>query len=417
MSVDIVCFSHLAWDWVWQRPQQILTRLAAHDRVLYIEEPRIQIGAIGSELTLDAVHSGVTRARFVSSSSDSLFRRRLCHQLRILGLPFDEAFAAQGKATVSFESGGRAFAQAVATAVRQWRRTCPLVAYVYTPLAIRLLDVINPDVIIYDAMDELSAFAFAHPALSTREGQLLEQAELVLAGSPSLFREKVGRNPEVHLICSGVERRDFEVTALTSSEFGSELRDVRRPIIGFYGVLDERTDLGLLSAMSEARSDWTFAMIGPVLKIDPSSLPRRSNILYLGFKPYAQLRNYLAQFDVAMIPFARNRATRDLRPTKLLEYLAAGKPVVSTPLRDIVDGFSSCVRFGEDPSTFTSQVQAALAETDQERRDRQRHSEKLLASYSWDSIAKRVRALMLARLAMKKGARTRRTISAPPEVP
>ncbi len=170
-------------------------------------------------------------------------------------------------------------------------------------------------------------------------------------------------------------------------------------------MIDERSDLDLLASVADLRPDWTWVMVGPVIKIEERALPRRRNIIYPGKKRYDVLPLYLAGFDVTMIPFAMNDATRYLLPTKTLEYMAAHKPIVSTPVKDVVDFFGSVVRIAATPEQFVGQVEAALRETEGERAERTRREATLLAAHSWDGIVGRMQSLIEDRLAGKLAAR------------
>ena len=212
----------------------------------------------------------------------------------------------------------------------------PLLWY-YTPMALDFTAHLDASAILYDCMDELSAFRGAPDCLRERESLLVERASLILTGGRSLYEAKrlQYRHDNLHLFPSSVDIAHFGLARGPLPEPPDQAH-LPRPRLGFFGVLDERLDIALLSAVAAARPEWQFVMVGPVVKIDPDSLPQRPNIHYLGKKGYDQLPGYLAGWDVALLPFARNEATRFISPTKTPEYLAAGKPVVSTSIRDVV---------------------------------------------------------------------------------
>jgi UDP-galactopyranose mutase len=270
----------------------------------------------------------------------------------------------------------------------------PPILWLYTPMA---LGAIPPDVapglVVYDAMDELANFRGAPKGLTAWEDALLARADLVFAGGPSLYEARRHRHPAVHCFPSGVEVEHF-ARAANGIARPEDLNARPKPIVGFFGVVDERIDLALLDAVAARRPDWTLAMIGPVAKIAAADLPRRPNLVWLGKRDYAALPHCLACFDVAMLPFARNAATRFISPTKTLEYLAGEKPVVSTPIADVIALYGDHVRVAATPAAFIAAVEDALGESAAARAARRERSRALLAAMSWDRIA----AAMLARI-------------------
>lgn len=375
--MNIACFSHLGWDWVWQRPQHVLSRAARHHPLIYFNEPKV--GRPDIPVQLLRVAEGHNFSAF-----DPLFPDRV-------------------EVVEAVES---LYAELVRQHLteRGWLGAArPLVGWFYTPMPVSLVDLLPFELVVYDMMDELANFNGAPEVLPEREARLFERADLVFAGSPALYDAKKHRHPDMHLFPSGVESVHF--SAGRDLPAPPELLNAPRPVVGFYGVIDERLDVGLLRAAAELRPRWTWAMVGPVLKVDEASLPRRPNIIYTGMRRYEELPAYLNAFDVTMIPFAMNEATLYLRPTKTLEYMAAHKPVVSTPLRDVVEGYGSVVRVAATPEQFVSQVEAALGESAQARAERVRREEELLAPCTWDGIVGRMLALIEERLARKGAAR------------
>ena len=233
--------------------------------------------------------------------------------------------------------------------------------YYFTPLALKFSDHIGASLVVYDCMDELSAFAGAPPEIVELERALLARADLVFTGGVSLFEAKRHLHPNVHAFPSSVDVAHFaRARALRSDP--EDQAPLPRPRLGFYGVIDERLDIELIDAVAAMRPDWQLVMVGPVVKIDPAVLPRRSNIHWLGPKLYEELPLYLAGWDVALLPFARNESTRFISPTKTPEYLAAGRPVVSTPITDVVRSYGEAglARIAETPEDFVVQCEAAL---------------------------------------------------------
>jgi UDP-galactopyranose mutase len=216
--------------------------------------------------------------------------------------------------------------------------------------------------VVFDNMDELSAFHGASPHLAALEAELLDLADIVFTGGASLYEAKKGRHDNVFCFPSSVDTAHFQRARQTQDE-PKDQAELPTPRIGFFGVVDERLDVALLADVAAARPDWTFVMIGPVVKIDPESLPRTANIQWLGLKSYVDLPAYLAGWDVAIMPFARNEATRYISPTKTPEYLAAGVPVVSTSIQDVVRPYGDLglVDIADHPQDFIDALERALS--------------------------------------------------------
>jgi UDP-galactopyranose mutase len=224
----------------------------------------------------------------------------------------------------------------------------------YTPMALPFTAHLEPMAVVYDCMDELSAFRNAPPDLKALEARLLERADLVLTGGHSLYEAKRHQHPNIHPFPSSVDVEHFG-RARRVQEDPSDQADIPHPRLGFFGVIDERMNLDLLERVAAARPDWQLVMLGPIVKIDASALPARPNIHYLGAKSYEELPHYVGGWDVALLPFALNDATRFISPTKTPEYMAAGLPVVSTSIRDVVRpyGQQGLVRIADDNLLFS----------------------------------------------------------------
>lgn len=373
---DLLCFSHLRWDFVYQRPQHLLTRFARERRVFYVEEPFYHAGAAclaisprgdGLRVVVPHLPAGVDQAE-----AEALQR----------GL-VDRLLADEGIERP--------------------------IAWFYTPMAVGFADHLRPVVTVYDCMDELREFAFAPPELAAREQQLLRRADLVFTGGHSLYEAKRHQHHDVHPFPSGIDRDHFAAARDPQPESDYQTA-IPRPRLGWFGVIDERLDLELLAGVADARPDWHIVMIGPVVKIDPATLPRRPNIHWLGARPYDELPAYIAGWDAAILPFARNAATRYISPTKTPEYLAAGKPVVSTSIRDVVRpyGEAGLVHVADTPAAFVAAVlaaQAGVCEAWLARVDAH------LAGCSWDDTWRRMHALV-SRAIGARAARTRRVAEA-----
>ena len=265
----------------------------------------------------------------------------------------------------------------------------------YTPMAITFAGEIPASAIVYDCMDELSAFKDAPAELPELEGLLLNRADLVFTGGLSLYEAKRARHPHVYAFPSAVDVGHFGTARGRLAEPADQAA-IPRPRLGFFGVIDERMDTALLAALAGRRPDWRFVMIGPVVKIDPASLPKADNIHYLGIKNYQELPAYAAHWEVALMPFALNDATRFISPTKMPEYLAAGKPVVSTPVADVARlwGHLAATFIADGPDEFASKIDAALALAARPG-DWLDQIDREIAGLSWDRTWERMRRLMI----------------------
>ncbi|HEV2860480.1 MAG TPA: glycosyltransferase family 1 protein [Pyrinomonadaceae bacterium] len=369
---DLVVLSHLRWNFVYQRPQHLLSRCAKGRRVFYVEEP-----VYGSELRLD-----------VNRSEEGV--HVVVPQLpeRVRGRREDEESLQQALLS-------RLFAE---------YRIREHVLWYYTPMALGWTRHLRPVAVVYDCMDELAAFKFAPAELRARESELFNRADLVFTGGQSLYEAKRGKHPHVYAFPSGIDREHFGQARDIDND-PEDQAAIAHPRLGFFGVVDERLDLELLGSLAEARPDWQFVIIGPVVKIDPESLPRRDNIHYLGGKSYKELPSYLAGWDVATLLFARNEHTRFISPTKTPEYLAAGKPVVSTSIRDVVRpyGETGLVRIADEAEAFAAAadelMKAGVSEEWLARVDA------FLAQNTWDKTWARMEELITGVVAQRTAAR------------
>jgi UDP-galactopyranose mutase len=379
MFGDVLCFSHLRWGFVYQRPNHLMSRCARDRRVFFVEEPVFD--AATPHLEVKQVEGGGPfvvvphLARGPAAGSEAT-QRRLVDDL-----------------------------------VGEWHVRDPLLWF-YTPMALAWSRHLAPraSAVVYDCMDELTLFDGAPPALAERERELFELADVVFTGGPSLYEAKKHRHASVHAFPSSVDTKHF-AKAMEPDEAPS--RDAEpddqaclpRPRVGFFGVIDERMDRGLVGRLAAARPDVQFVFIGPIAKIDPAALPRGRNIHWLGPRPYGSLPLYLRGWDVAMMPFARNAATRFISPTKTLEYLAAGRPIVSTSIRDVVRPYGELglVRIADTTDAFVAAIDAALAArgTDADAR-RLAVSLSIVAGTSWDTSWARMWALVRERASRRQ---------------
>jgi glycosyltransferase involved in cell wall biosynthesis len=348
----LVVFSHLRWNFVYQRPQHILSRLAQRWRVIFIEEPMVNAGQNQLE-------------RFAPAGNVQVWRPHVT-----------------GDAPGFHDDHLPALQRLVADAMRE-ESVSDYWVWFYTPMALPLATELAPRGVVYDCMDELTAFKHAPRQLVQRENALFKMADLVFTGGRSLYEAKRGRHPDVYCFPSSVDARHF---AEAKAEHPL-LNGLPRPRLGYCGVIDERLDIALIDALSQARPDWQIVMVGPVVKIDPAGLPRRANIHWLGQQSYDDLPGLISGWDVCLLPFALNEATRYISPTKTLEYMACGRPSVSTPIKDVVEPYGHLVSIAGTADDFIAACAAILQRTPQQQSDHALALAEIVARTSWDATA------------------------------
>jgi len=365
----IICFSHLRWDFVLQRPQHLMNRFAQDRPVWFWEEtiptdhhlPYLEFHAF-PETSVQSVRPRVP-AGFSREQAAVALSGLLDQLLTITGshLP---------------------------------------ILWFYTPQMWPIARHLRPSAVVYDCMDELSSFRFAPPDLRRNEADLMAAADLVFTGGYSLYEAKKDRHDDIHPFPSSVDAAHF-AAARVSQPDPTDQAAIARPRLGYYGVIDERLDLDLLRQMAAAHSDWQIVMVGPVAKLSPSDLPQAPNIHWLGQKSYAELPAYLAGWDVALMPFAINEATRFISPTKTPEYLAGGRQVVSTSVRDVVRHYGnlSAVRITGNSADFISACEKSLATTPQSWL---LEVDQMLADNSWDTTFRKMKGLLAKACATTK---------------
>jgi UDP-galactopyranose mutase len=356
---DLVCLSHLRWDFVYQRPQHLFSRCARERRVFFIEEPIYDDGPIRLDVSPreDGLHVVVPH---LTHGTPDVSRDAVLQGL------IDRLFADY--------------------------RIRDHILWYYTPMAMSFTRHLEPVAVVYDCMDELSAFKGAPPALRFYEAELFNRADVIFTGGQSLYEAKRKQHRNVHAFPSSIDVKHF-AQARTITEDPLDQKDIPHPRLGFFGVIDERLDIDLIKGLAEARPDWHLVIIGPVVKINEADLPRGENIHYLGGKSYTELPTYLAGWDVALLTFARNESTRFISPTKTPEYLAAGKPVVSTSIRDVIRPYEQLglVRIADSVEDFVVAVEAAMKD------DLQAHVRRVdafLSKISWDRTWGEMRELI-----------------------
>lgn len=347
---DMLVFCHLRWGFVYQRPQHLISRLSKSLKVLFVEEPIPYTETEGGGFELETINKNLhvlkPKAKDIAGISDIL-KKFLSERQFQVGWFYSAAFS---EILSDFKFGR----------------------------------------VIYDCMDELSLFRGASPELVKQEKFLLSEADIVFTGGKSLYEAKSKNHENVHCFPSSVEREHFSI-ALEDLPLPEDIKEINRPIVGYFGVIDERIDLQLLHEVAVLRPQVNFVMIGPLAKIGEEDLPREKNIHYLGMKAYKDLPHYIAAFDVAMMPFALNDATRFISPTKTLEYMAAQKPIISTAIKDVERDYSHCIRIIKDPEGFATAIDQMLKlESTEIKKDYQ----KILDNTSWDNTAEKMKQLI-----------------------
>lgn len=334
-SMDIVCFSHLRWDFVYQRPQHLMTRFARQNRVFVIEEPifnaertdYLELNKKGNlTIAIPHLHNGL-------STQDVIFQ-----QVKLLRDLFED------------------------------ENIINYLMWYYTPMALSIGDHFSPDFILYDCMDELSNFKFAPPELKEKEKELFRKADLVFTGGHNLYQVKKHSHHNIYPFPSSIDKEHFANARQTVND-PEDQKNIPHPRFGFYGVVDERFDIDLIKEVAEKKPEWQFVILGPVVKIDPETLPKLNNIHYLQGKNYEELPQYLGGWDIAIIPFLRNEATKYISPTKTPEYLAGGKPVISTSIIDVVRpyGINNLVHIADSADDFIRTAEMELKNTNKDK--------------------------------------------------
>jgi UDP-galactopyranose mutase len=360
---SLICFSHLRWNFVFQRPQHLMSRFAQDRRVIYWEEPEAALA--GMEPALGVRTCAETGVIVVTPSLPE----------GLADAERDEVLATLLQAFLAGEKG-------------------PFIRWYYTPMMLPFSRSVEAACTVYDCMDELANFRFAPPQLLELERELLAAADVVFTGGYSLYEAKKDRHPNIYPFPSSVDRNHFaQARAIDASP--DDQAPTGRPRLGFYGVIDERMDLELIAALADAHPEWSIVMVGPVVKIDPAELPVRANIHYLGGKTYDELPVYLGGWDVALMPFAINDSTKFISPTKTPEYLAGGRPVVSTPITDVIRHYADleAVFIADGSDAFVEACEQALALA-QGGDEWLKDVDLKLANLSWDRTYARMAGLV-----------------------
>lgn len=372
----IIALCHLSWDWVWQRPQQFLSRLARTHRVLFVETYCADVPATRVQLRTAEGHPSVTVCQmFLPASrwSDGKYiDRERRHALQ---------------RTLATDLAGQ-FDDAI--------------LWFNDPMAVTAFaGHLDEALIVYDCMDELSQFKGAPPALLERERELLELADVVFCGGRKMRDKRLRYNPNCHFYGTGVDCTHFGAARSDALPVAPELAELGGPVLGYFGVIDERIDYNLLAALADANPRWHVAMVGPTAKVDPAAFPQRRNLHWLGGRPYAQLPALTKGFSVCLMPFALNEATEYINPTKALEYMAAGRPVVSTALDEVKSNFSSVARIARSTAEF---IEFCRREVAAPSRTRVARGLRLAADNTWEAIVAKLEAHVVDALAARREA-------------
>jgi glycosyltransferase involved in cell wall biosynthesis len=366
----IIVHCHLRWDFVWQRPQQILSRLASQAPVLFVEEPIFLDDLNNAHLEISVPFANVFRAVPYLSGTMRTDPDKSSAIVRSL---VQDALADGGKLKGLFVNP---------------------IQWFYSPAtAPSMLGAFNEVAVVYDCMDELAQFRFAHPDLPRRERLLLSNADVVFTGGHKLYDAKRKYHRNVHFFGCGVDVAHFAKARAAETPIPSDIAGLPQPIFGYFGVIDERIDYDLIAELANKCPDASIVMIGPVVKVDPASLPQAHNIHWLGKREYSELPAYVKGFATCLMPFALNEATEYINPTKTLEYMAARKPIVSTAVADVVRNFTPIVRVARSHEQFVSFAAKAAKSPDLvllgegvKRADRE----------SWESIVSEMGRLIVA---------------------
>lgn len=349
--MDLVCFSHLRWDFVYQRPQHLLSRFTNKFRVFYIEEQLFHDKEDGFDIKLTKENVWVVTPKL--QHGEATEQELILRQKTILNRFFTK---------MEIEK---------------------YIFWYYTPMALKISDQFYPQRIIYDCMDELSNFKFAPPDLNALEEKLFSKADLVFTGGHCLFEAKQDCHHNIHPFPSSIDIDHFSKARADMND-PTDQAHIPRLRIGFYGVIDERFNIKMLAEVAIKKPEWQFILIGPVVKINPDDLPRYENIHYLGGKTYNELPSYLAGWDITMIPFEKNESTKYISPTKTPEYLAAGKPVISSSIRDVVVpyGEQGLVHIADTSEEFIQAVEKEISSTNKTKWAKK--VDTFLSQISWD---------------------------------
>jgi glycosyltransferase involved in cell wall biosynthesis len=358
--MDLVCFCHLRWDFVYQRPQHLMSRFAKRFRIFFIEEPLFH--SYDDCYKIDYVENVSVIKIYLKEAPDNKLSL-ITRQKLLLNKLFSE------------------------------RKINKFIAWYYTPMALKISRHLKPEFIIYDCMDELSAFKFAPPELKILEAALFKKAQLVFTGGHNLYESKKQAHHNIYPFPSSIDKQHF-MQARKNVQQPADQFNILPVRLGFYGVIDERFNIKLIEEVAKKRPEWQLILIGPVVKIDAADLPKQKNIHYLGSKSYKDLPSYLSGWDIAIIPFEKNESTKYISPTKTPEYLAAGIPVISTSIVDVVNpyGINNLVHIADTTDEFIAAAERQFNTSAKEYGEWLRRVDEFLADVSWDKTVEKMMA-------------------------
>lgn len=361
VPLQLVCFSHLPWKFVYQRPQHLISRFTKKYAVYYIEE-----------FINSTEEDGYSINKTIENVT--VIVPHLCNRVQ----------------------GAQNEAKRKEIVLKNLFKAHAIQSYVfwyYTPMALAYTANFKPLATVYDCMDELSAFKFAPPELKTFEQQLFKKANIVFTGGNNLYKAKKAQHHNIHSFPSSIDKAHFKAARDINEEVADQAA-IPHPRLGFYGVIDERFDIDLVKQVADAKPDWHFVLVGPVIKIDAATLPKNKNIHYLGPKTYEELPSYLSGWDIALIPFAINESTRYISPTKTPEYLAGGKPVISTAITDVINPYQELglVHIVQNAEDLLEMATSELSISD--KSEWLGRVDEYLSTISWDATWERMHELM-----------------------
>jgi glycosyltransferase involved in cell wall biosynthesis len=377
LEYPIIVHCHLRWEGVWQRPQQFLSRISQRHPVLFVEGPQLREGfqppafkirQLTDYPNITVMHTEFPASRFADGEWVDQERFRLLEE------------ALRGPLKGKFQRP---------------------VQWFYDPMAVPAhVDKLNERAVVYDCMDELSQFKFAPPEIITRERQLLARADVVFAGGRRMCQSKSRFNSNCHFYGCGVDVQHFSKARSPQTEVPEDIRfGEGKFVLGYFGVVDERLDYELIDRLAAANPNWHIAIVGPTCKVDPASFPQAPNLHWLGRREYTQLPAYTKGWDVCLMPFAMNEATEFINPTKALEYMATGTPIVSTPVPDVVSNFGSVVKIAAAHDKFIELCRKETLQPDEAAITR---GIEMAQDNQWDTIVEKLEGHIADVLRMKE---------------
>jgi len=367
----IIVHCHLCWDWVWQRPQQFISRLSQRHRILFVET------------VAPAPDLARPLARYRTAQNFP--------NVTILTLQFPSWRWGDGKYVDSERR--RIVQEFIAGPVAEQFKDP--VQWFYDPMAApAFAGQMNEVLTVYDCMDELSKFRCAPPQIVEREAELLKRADVVFTGGRKLFEAKSEHNDNCHFYGCGVDCEHFGKALAQETTVPEDLAAITspvaertKPILGYFGVVDERMDYELICRLADANRDWSVVMIGPTMKVDEATLPKRPNLHWLGQRSYQQLPAYCKGFDVCLMPFALNESTEFINPTKALEYMASGRMIVSTAVPDVVRNFGTVIKIAKEHDQFIRLCREAVERPEP---DAIKRGSQMACENTWERIVSRM---------------------------